>query len=90
MEAREDMEVTKSSWEFMHELLLCYLALNPKSTHKHILKAFADLARGMKPPLPPLPLPEATEKGGSGGREAESAANHGGCQISGQQNDRDW
>lgn len=80
MEAREEMEVVKSSWEFLHELLLCYLALNPKTTHKHILKAFADLAKVTKPPLPP---PAAAEEDGSRGREAESA------EISDQQNDGD-
>uniref|UniRef100_A0A7N0SYE1 Transcription repressor n=1 Tax=Kalanchoe fedtschenkoi TaxID=63787 RepID=A0A7N0SYE1_KALFE len=31
------------SWEYLHELLLCYLALNPKATHKFIIGAFADL-----------------------------------------------
>ncbi|KAG7025518.1 Transcription repressor OFP12, partial [Cucurbita argyrosperma subsp. argyrosperma] len=80
VEAREEMEVVKSSWEFLHELLLCYLALNPKTTHKHILKAFADLAKVTKPPLPP---PAAAEEDGSRGREAESA------EISDQQNDGD-
>lgn len=33
----------ESNWEFLHELLLCYLALNPKNTHKFIVGAFADL-----------------------------------------------
>ncbi|CAN1176849.1 Transcription repressor OFP16 [Linum perenne] len=32
-----------SSWDYLHELLLSYLALNPKSTHKFIVCAFADL-----------------------------------------------
>ncbi|KAL9675383.1 hypothetical protein QQ045_003585 [Rhodiola kirilowii] len=32
-----------SNWEYLHELLLCYLALNPKATHKFIIGAFADL-----------------------------------------------
>ncbi|KAK7243003.1 hypothetical protein RIF29_37785 [Crotalaria pallida] len=33
-----------SSWEALHELLLCYLALNSsKSTHKFIVRAFVDL-----------------------------------------------
>ena len=46
VEAREleDERVdVKSDWEFLHELLLCYLALNPKNTHKFIVGAFADL-----------------------------------------------
>ncbi|XP_041017574.1 transcription repressor OFP12-like [Juglans microcarpa x Juglans regia] len=42
VEARELVDV-KSNWEFLHELLLCYLALNPKNTHKFIVGAFADL-----------------------------------------------
>ena len=33
----------KADWEFLHELLLCYLTLNPKHTHKFIIKAFSDL-----------------------------------------------
>ncbi|XWS31558.1 hypothetical protein CRYUN_Cryun23aG0086500 [Craigia yunnanensis] len=33
----------KANWEYLHELLLCYLALNPKDTHKSIIGAFADL-----------------------------------------------
>ena len=44
VEAREEELVdVKSNWEFLHELLLCYLALNPKNTHKFIVGAFADL-----------------------------------------------
>ncbi|CAK9309979.1 unnamed protein product [Citrullus colocynthis] len=93
VEAREKMAAAtttteKSSWEFLHELLLCYLALNPKATHKHILKAFADLATVIKPPLPP----EAAEEDRNVDREAGSMGDgdhNGGCQISGQQNDRD-
>ncbi|WOG83298.1 hypothetical protein DCAR_0102473 [Daucus carota subsp. sativus] len=33
----------EAEWEFLHELLLCYLTLNPKQTHKFIIKAFSDL-----------------------------------------------
>ncbi|KAK1395247.1 Transcription repressor [Heracleum sosnowskyi] len=33
----------KADWEFLHELLLCYLTLNPKQTHKYVIKAFSDL-----------------------------------------------
>lgn len=44
VEARPElMKDVKSNWEALHELLLCYLALNPKSTHKFILGAFSDL-----------------------------------------------
>nr|KYP43331.1 hypothetical protein KK1_035234 [Cajanus cajan] len=43
VEARPELMDVKSNWNILHELLLCYLALNPKSTHKFILGAFADL-----------------------------------------------
>ncbi|GAA0174833.1 hypothetical protein LIER_28141 [Lithospermum erythrorhizon] len=33
----------KANWDYLHELLMCYLSLNPKSTHKFIVEAFADL-----------------------------------------------
>ncbi|GMI66512.1 hypothetical protein HRI_000320500 [Hibiscus trionum] len=42
VEARDLIDV-KANREYLHELLLCYLALNPKSTHKFIIGAFADL-----------------------------------------------
>ncbi|GLT36341.1 hypothetical protein SLA2020_107260 [Shorea laevis] len=42
VEARDLVDV-KANWDNLHELLLCYLALNPKSTHKFITGAFADL-----------------------------------------------
>lgn len=42
VEARHLIDV-KANWEYLHELLLCYLTLNPKSTHKFIIGAFADL-----------------------------------------------
>ncbi|XVF21752.1 hypothetical protein REPUB_Repub12eG0117100 [Reevesia pubescens] len=42
VEARELIDV-KANWDYLHELLLCYLALNPKKTHKFIIGAFADL-----------------------------------------------
>ena len=32
-----------TEWEYLHELLLCYLTLNPKNTHKYIIQAFSDL-----------------------------------------------
>ncbi|KAJ0110844.1 hypothetical protein Patl1_03357 [Pistacia atlantica] len=38
-----DLVDVKANWDYLHELLLCYLALNPKSTHKFIISAFADL-----------------------------------------------
>ncbi|XP_057517505.1 transcription repressor OFP12-like [Amaranthus tricolor] len=33
----------KEAWEYLQELLLSYLALNPKNTHKYIVGAFTDL-----------------------------------------------
>ncbi|XVF32558.1 hypothetical protein REPUB_Repub17cG0092600 [Reevesia pubescens] len=42
VEARDLIDV-KANWDYLHELLLCYLALNPRSTHKFIIGAFADL-----------------------------------------------
>ncbi|GMJ09110.1 RABIDOPSIS THALIANA OVATE FAMILY PROTEIN 16, ovate family protein 16 [Hibiscus trionum] len=42
VEARDLIDV-KANCEYLHELLLCYLALNPKSTHKFIIGAFSDL-----------------------------------------------
>ena len=44
VEARPELMVDmKSNWHVLHELLLCYLALNPRTTHKFIFGAFADL-----------------------------------------------
>ncbi|KAG1335481.1 hypothetical protein COCNU_03G016000 [Cocos nucifera] len=31
-------------WEFMEELLYCFLQLNDRGVHKHIVRAFTDLA----------------------------------------------
>ncbi|RZC80795.1 hypothetical protein C5167_043370 [Papaver somniferum] len=42
VEATEFSDV-RADWNYLHELLLCYLALNPKHTHKFIMDAFADL-----------------------------------------------
>ncbi|GAA0159415.1 hypothetical protein LIER_43481 [Lithospermum erythrorhizon] len=33
----------RANWDYLHELLMCYLSLNPKSNHKFIVGAFADL-----------------------------------------------
>ncbi|KAK7343595.1 hypothetical protein VNO77_12456 [Canavalia gladiata] len=40
--SRQVFDVTQH-WDYLHELLLCYLALNPTHTHKYILRAFTDL-----------------------------------------------
>ena len=42
IESRENVDVRKD-WDYLHELLLCYLALNPAHTHKYIVRAFTDL-----------------------------------------------
>ncbi|OAY61659.1 transcription repressor OFP16 [Manihot esculenta] len=42
VEARDLVDV-KANCDYLHELLSCYLELNPKSTHKFIVRAFADL-----------------------------------------------
>lgn len=42
VEAHELTNV-KANWGFLHELLLCYLNLNPKHTHKYIIRAYSDL-----------------------------------------------
>ncbi|MED6156636.1 hypothetical protein PIB30_016182 [Stylosanthes scabra] len=49
VEARPELMDVKSNWNVLHELLLCYLALNPKSTHKFIIGAFADLLVSLMP-----------------------------------------
>jgi uncharacterized protein (TIGR01568 family) len=38
----------KVDWDFMEELLLCYLNLNEKTSHKFILSAFVDLIVGLR------------------------------------------
>ncbi|KAJ6351252.1 hypothetical protein OIU78_007217 [Salix suchowensis] len=42
IEARELRDV-RANWDYLHELLSCYLELNPKHTHKFIISAFADI-----------------------------------------------
>ncbi|KAF5183077.1 Transcription repressor ofp12 [Thalictrum thalictroides] len=42
IEANELFNV-KEDWDSIHKLLLCYLALNPKDTHKYIIAAFTDV-----------------------------------------------
>ncbi|KAF5820530.1 putative transcription factor OFP family [Helianthus annuus] len=42
VEARDLIDV-RANWDYLHELLTCYLELNPKSAHKFIVGAFADL-----------------------------------------------
>lgn len=42
IEARKDTDVRRD-WEFLHELLFCYLSMNPKQNHKFIISAFSDI-----------------------------------------------
>ncbi|XP_030451721.2 transcription repressor OFP12-like [Syzygium oleosum] len=72
VEARQLFDV-KSDWDLLHELLLCYLALNPKSTHKIIVGAFADLLVSLmsRPPR------QRSDRGG--GAEYPHGGN--GCKI---------
>ncbi|KAJ4956401.1 hypothetical protein NE237_013184 [Protea cynaroides] len=42
VEARELLDV-RADWDYLQELLLSYLTLNPKHAHKFIISAFADL-----------------------------------------------
>ncbi|KAK9057314.1 hypothetical protein SSX86_022149 [Deinandra increscens subsp. villosa] len=57
VEARDLIDV-RANWDYLHELLTCYLDLNPKSAHKFIVGAFADLLVSLM----------AAESGGGGGR----------------------
>ncbi|KAF1880399.1 hypothetical protein Lal_00011457 [Lupinus albus] len=43
VEAQPELMDVNSNWNVLHQLLLSYLALNPKTTHKFILTAFSDL-----------------------------------------------
>ncbi|KAK7270277.1 hypothetical protein RIF29_23302 [Crotalaria pallida] len=43
VEARPELMDVNSNWNVLHQLLLSYLALNPKATHNFILSAFSDL-----------------------------------------------
>ncbi|XP_057964866.1 transcription repressor OFP12-like [Malania oleifera] len=70
VDARGLMDV-KANWDYLHELLLCYLALNPKTAHKFIIGAFADLLVSL------MSAPE-------GGADQERDFAGGGCKISRQ------
>ncbi|XP_076944381.1 transcription repressor OFP16-like [Bidens hawaiensis] len=58
VEARDFIDV-RANWDYLNELLTCYLDLNPKSAHKFIVGAFADLL---------VTLMTAEAAGGGGGR----------------------
>ncbi|GMH25804.1 hypothetical protein Nepgr_027647 [Nepenthes gracilis] len=66
VEARDLMDV-KSNWDYLHELLLCYLSLNPTSTHEFIIRAFADL------------LVSLVSSATGAGRDSQFPAGSGGC-----------
>ncbi|KAK1352650.1 Transcription repressor [Heracleum sosnowskyi] len=44
----------KTNYNNLHELFRCYLSLNPKSTHKYIVRAFTDLLISLMTTSPPL------------------------------------
>ncbi|GAB4841596.1 hypothetical protein Ancab_022310 [Ancistrocladus abbreviatus] len=73
VEARELLDV-KANWDYLHELLLCYLSLNPKSTHKFIIRAFADLLVSLI----------STANGGGGGIGGGGSGQD--CQLPGRGN----
>ncbi|KAF8006524.1 hypothetical protein BT93_K0733 [Corymbia citriodora subsp. variegata] len=72
VEARQLFDV-KSDWDLLHELLLCYLALNPKSTHKFIVGAFADLLVSL--------MSRPRRQRSDGGGVDESPPRGSGCKI---------
>lgn len=48
IEARKLKDV-RADWDCLHELLSCYLTLNPKHSHKFIISAFADIIISLLP-----------------------------------------
>ncbi|KAJ3701861.1 hypothetical protein LUZ61_005566 [Rhynchospora tenuis] len=48
VEAHHPDKSQSLDWDFMEELLLCYLKLNDKSIHKHVLRAFSDITAGFR------------------------------------------
>ncbi|KAE8728148.1 Transcription repressor OFP12 [Hibiscus syriacus] len=57
IEAKNLTDVNQD-WEFLHELLLCYLTLNPKNAHKFIVSAFADIVVCLLSSSPESDTPE--------------------------------
>jgi len=53
--ARPELIDVSANSKALHELLLRYLALNPKNTHKFILSAFSDLLLSLMSRSPPPP-----------------------------------
>ncbi|KAJ4968011.1 hypothetical protein NE237_014712 [Protea cynaroides] len=48
VDARKLLDLS-TDWDYLHELLLCYLTLNPRHTHKFIIGAFSDLLLTLVP-----------------------------------------
>ncbi|KAF4353146.1 hypothetical protein G4B88_003023 [Cannabis sativa] len=69
MEARDVLVDGRTDLEYLHELLLCFLALNPKETHKFIISAFTDIV---------VTLLSAPDKGRRH-REIKIRRRHSGC-----------
>lgn len=76
IEARDMKDLNNESWEYLHELLLCYLALNPKQTHRFIVGAFTDIVLLLtSQPTPQTPRPALADKPGELGGRRQWAAN---------------
>ncbi|KAK4775704.1 hypothetical protein SAY87_023665 [Trapa incisa] len=72
IEVRDMKDLNDDSWEYLHKLLLCYLALNPKQTHKFIVGAFADtVLLLMSQPPPQAPRAALAGKPGKPGGRRE-------------------
>ncbi|XP_061376200.1 transcription repressor OFP12 [Gastrolobium bilobum] len=54
IDSRQALDVRKD-WDYLHELLLCYLALNPTHTHKYIVRAFTDIVVDLLSSTSPSP-----------------------------------
>ncbi|XP_077233622.1 transcription repressor OFP14-like [Tasmannia lanceolata] len=71
VEARQVDQCQPLDWDFLEELLFCYLKLNEKRAHKYIIGAFVDLMVSFRRGSDRIPVSQdkipATKKGG--GRE---------------------
>ncbi|CAL1411353.1 unnamed protein product [Linum trigynum] len=43
----------RGNWDYLHQLLSCYLDMNPKNTHGYIIAAFADIVVRLLSTSPP-------------------------------------
>ncbi|XP_022979427.1 transcription repressor OFP12-like [Cucurbita maxima] len=55
VEARDQPVDVRRDWQYLQELLLCYLQINPIDTHKFILRAFSDLVVSLLESSPESP-----------------------------------